>query len=327
LVARYAYNVDVSGSYDAATSALAAAGKLAPADMRPPWFQATLMCQTSKVADGATEFLSIESAHTWDQLPVAFWDDYMYCAAVSNMPAHLLRADDYAAKLHAPDSKMRDFLAEAARKRFDAYDPSKRYAAKDVWKAADQGNYVNFTSTICGLRLHSHGDWEIRQLELQNGVCVAYFGTGPYKATVESLHPSVVLMVQQAKENETLEDHSKKFMTKGQFTPDTDAHCPVDHCLAFKADQPGMYHADGDGHGHILFFERDEPAYPGLIFEMPAGPPSNQNASGPQAFHPNQTEKRMPGKLFYLVMLDTAASIEGPAVKDYEFFLENLTAE
>jgi hypothetical protein len=35
----------------------------------------------------------------------------------------------------------------------------------------------------------------------------------------------------------------------------------------------------------------------------------------------------MPGKLYYLVMLDTAASIEEPAMKDFDFFLENLTVE
>jgi hypothetical protein len=137
----------------------------------------------------------------------------------------------------------------------------------------------------------------------------------------------VVLIAEQPKENETLADFSRRFMTNGQFTPDADAHCPVKACLAFKADQPGMYHADGDGHGRILFFERDQPAYPGLIFEAPSGPPVSNGSSGPQYFRPNQIEKRMPGKLYYLVMLDTAASIEAPAVKDYEFFLENLTAE
>jgi len=48
---------------------------------------------------------------------------------------------------------------------------------------------------------------------------------------------------------------------------------------------------------------------------------------GPQAFHPGQIHQRIPGKLYYLVLLDTAASIEEPAMKDYDFFLQNLTVE
>jgi hypothetical protein len=327
LVARYAYNVDVKGSHEAAVDALAQAEKLAPADVRAPWFRATLQCQTNELMEGGRAFLAIETAHAWDQLPAQFWDDYIFCAAVTNMPAHLLRADDYITKLHAPASHTRDFLADAARKRFDAYDASKQYAAQEVWTAEKEGRDAIFTSTACGVRLQVQGDWQVGQLALKNGVCLAYFSTGPYKATVDSLRPGLVLIAQQAQPNQTLVDFSKKFMASGQFTPDTDAHCPVDTCLAFKAEQPGMYKADGDGHGRILFFAREEPAYPGLIFEAPMGPPVDKNASGPQAFHPTQIERRMPGKLYYLVLLDTAASIEGPAVNDYTFFLQNLSVE
>ncbi len=42
---------------------------------------------------------------------------------------------------------------------------------------------------------------------------------------------------------------------------------------------------------------------------------------------PSQVQQRIPGKLYYVVSLDTASSIEAPAVKDFEFFLQNLTVE
>jgi hypothetical protein len=35
----------------------------------------------------------------------------------------------------------------------------------------------------------------------------------------------------------------------------------------------------------------------------------------------------MSGKLYYVVLLDVASSIEQPALQDYEFFLKNLTVE
>ena len=50
-------------------------------------------------------------------------------------------------------------------------------------------------------------------------------------------------------------------------------------------------------------------------------------AQGLQFYRPSQTQERMPGKLDYLAMLDTAASIEAPAMKDFDFFLQHLTAE
>ena len=42
---------------------------------------------------------------------------------------------------------------------------------------------------------------------------------------------------------------------------------------------------------------------------------------------PSQIQQRIPGRLLYIVLLDTAASIEEPALKDFDFFLQNLTVE
>jgi hypothetical protein len=64
-----------------------------------------------------------------------------------------------------------------------------------------------------------------------------------------------------------------------------------------------------------------------LLFESPSGPPKPDASGGLKYYRPNQTKQRIPGKLYYLVLLDVAASIEEPALKDYEFFLQNLTVE
>ena len=88
-----------------------------------------------------------------------------------------------------------------------------------------------------------------------------------------------------------------------------------------------MYKEDGDGHGRIIVFERNQPDFPGLIFESPWQLPKSDGKEGAKFYAPNQIQQRIPGKLYYLVLLDTAASIEEPAMKDLNFFLENLTVE
>jgi hypothetical protein len=286
-----------------------------------------LQCQTMHPDAGANEFLSIEIGHAWNQLPAAFWDDYMECAAITNMPAHVLRAASHIEKLHGPESKWRATLVEAERKRFDLYDPAKNYAPKEVWQGQSIGEDTVFTSTMCGVRLHAHGDWEANDLGLKNDTCLAYFSTGPYKAVTTNLRPSVMVLARQPKEGESLLDFAKKFLTDGMFLPDAELHCPAKDCIALKGIQRGMYKADGDGHGRVVIFDRDEPDFPGLIFESPQGPPQPKSGAGPSAYRPNQIQQRIPGRLYYLVLLDTAASIEEPALKDFDFFLHNLTAE
>ncbi|MGD0546868.1 MAG: hypothetical protein ABR991_03480 [Terracidiphilus sp.] len=331
LVAHYAYNLDVEGSYDIAVNTLGQAQKLVPSEVRAPWFRATLLCQTMKPKDGADEFLSIEANHAWDQLPAGFWLDYMECASVTNMPAHLLRAADHLEKLQTPMSEMRNYLSKTAHNQFVSFDPKKQYTPKELWVGANAGENPDFTSTTCGVLLRAHGNWEINQIgPAKSGGCIAYFNTGPYKAITRKLSPSILLLIQQPHGNETLDEFSKKYMKYEKdavFEPFTPTRCSAATCIAMKGVQPGMYKKDGDGHGRFIAFERNQPEYPGLIFERPYEIPKSDGKEGLSYYHPNQTQQRIPGKLYYLVLLDTAASIEEPALKDFNFFLENLTVE
>jgi hypothetical protein len=303
------------------------AEKLVPSDVRAPWFQASLKCQTDQPKPGAEEFLSIENKHAWNLLPAAFWDDYLECASVTNMPAHVLRAADHLEKLHAPPSGMRDFLVETARKRFDPWDPKKKYSPQDVWYAENAGTDTVFINTTCGVSLRAHGSWAVNQIGLTDGTCIAYFSTGPYKAVVDTLRPSIVLIVRRPEANETLQDFAARYAKDGQFIPFASSRCPATTCIALKGVQPGMYKANGDGRGRMVTLERDQPEFPGLIFESPMDPPKSGETQGLHFYHPSQILLRIPGKLFYLVLLDTAASIEEPAAKDFDFFLQNLTVE
>jgi hypothetical protein len=327
LIERYAYNLDVPKIGGVAIITLELAQKLVPSDFRASWFLATFLCQTNRIKEGTDEFLSLENGHAWERLPVAFWDDYMECAYAVNMPAHLLRALDHTEKLHAPSMEMRNLIAAATRKRYIAFDPKKEYKPQEVWEGTNSGGSIEFTSTTCGVRLRARSDWGIDRLEFTNGSCLALFRTGPYKGTVNSRTPNVMLLVQQPKENETLQEYFAKFTKEGSLEPYVPAHCPADSCIAMKYLQPGLYKEDGDGHGRIIAFERNQPGFPGLIFESPLGPPASKSEQDVMIHHSGQIQQRIPGKLYYLVLLDTAASIEEPAMKDLDFFLENLTVE
>jgi hypothetical protein len=327
LVASYAYNLDVDGSHDIALDSLGKAERLVPADMRAPWFRARLQCQTNELKAGAEGFLAIESGHAWDTLPVAFWFDYSACATIANLPEHALRAVDHLKKLNAGDESKFATVVDIAHKRLIPFDPKKEYEPKEVWVGTNVGDDAIFASTSCGLRVHARGNWTIDQLGLTKGSCVAYFSSGPYKATKGDLRPSLLVMVKQPEGNQTLEDFAKRFSTKGTFEPFTPSKCPSDTCIALKGIQAGMYGKNGDGHGRIVVFERSQPEYPGLIFEAAAEFPKSDGTAGTKYYRPNEMKQRMPGKLFYLVLLDTAASIEVPAMKDFEFFVQNLTVE
>lgn len=326
LVARYGYNVDVKGSPDVTLSALSQAEAIDPTDLRATWFHATFLCETLQPVEGENEFLSLEAGHPWDQLPPAFWIDYMECASHTNMSAHVLRAANYLEKLHGAATPLSNTYLNKARKRFEPFDP-KKYDPRKIWQGYSEGGNTLITSTTCGLRFQVSKNWKIDALDMVDGACVATFSTGPYKAAKGNLSPEIMVLVQKPLENETLDEFLGKFLTKGTCEPNTPIRCPADHCIALKGERPGMYGENGDGHPRVVVFERDEPAFPGLIFEAPSEDPKPDKPGPFQFPKPDQIQQRIPGKLFYLVLLDTASSIEEPALKDFDFFLENLTVE
>jgi hypothetical protein len=328
LVAHYAYNVDVENSHNLATSALDQAAKLQPQDVRPAWFRAALDCQTNTPEIGAKVFLSIEAAHDWQQLPAGFWRDDLACDVMTAMPAHALRAAAHLDELHAPSSPARDSYTEIAHKRFDPTDEKKEYNWKEAWRTGLIGKDLELVSTSCGVRLRARGDWAMNGLNLNHGQCLVYLGSGPFKAKEGKLSPGIVFIARRPKPGETLVDALKTYeKNPSLFEPLPVSHCPAASCLSVIGRQPGMYGKNGDGRARLVLFERDEPAFPSLLFEVPSGLEPPKDKAGYVYYHPTQTMHRMPGKLFYIVMLDTAESIEAPAAADFEFFLEHIEVE
>ena len=294
LVATYAYNLDVKGSDEAVLADLAEASQLAPGDLRRSWFHAAFLCGTTQSVSGAQEFLTLENQHPWNELPVGFWDDYMHCAAVTQMPSHALRAADHLEHLQAPASSYRSRLTEIVRNHFLVFDPMKEFQPTEAWSAIESGDSVEFTSVACGVRLRVPRTWAVERVDFSNGSCVAQFRTGSYTAGSESWSPNVLLLVQRATGGASLQEWSQRFLTKGTFTPFTPSRCPADSCLAMQGDQPGVYREGGGGHPRIVFFQRDPPLFPGLLFESPSPLRHLQERRAPSTITPVQRSDAFP---------------------------------
>jgi hypothetical protein len=326
LVAHYAYNVDVAGSFDVAVNTLTKARTLAPEDYRPEWFLGVHRCQSDLVKQGMDELLSIERAQPWQQLPTSFWDDYLDCALIANMPAHALRAGDYAAKLKALPSGDRDTLLAIARKRFTAADPAVTYSSRRIWSAENRDSQTLFTSSMFGASFLAHGDWKANIADVKKGLARVQFEIGPYRGNSGSVTPNILVLVRQPIGAESLNDFLKTFFHGKAAEPLRIGACPAQECLAYEIIEPAGYKAEGDAHFLMAVFKREAPESSGLLFEQPAGPPTSENKD-PQYFRPTERLRRLDGTLYYFVALDTADSVLEKAKNDYEVFLSGIKVE
>ena len=325
-VAHYAYNVDVASAAQVAVDSFQKAEKLAPADYRPGWFLGTQECQSNAIVDGMNAFLDVEGKFPQQSLPVNFWDDYVFCAGVSNMPAHALRAAAYLKSVNAPDSAIVDTVLSAAQARIQPLDLSDTIPAQQIWQSTDEGANVLFTNFGFGLDFQIPAKWQLKPSDVQQGTCVLQIGAGPEQGVSGAIFPVILIVSRQAKSGEALSDFANQFLHADPFKSVSAANCPFKGCQVFEAVKPGTYGANGDGYAFAEVFEADAPAYPGLLLETPEGPPTS-NSSQTEVYRPPSRFARASGTLYYLVMLDTAGSVLPQAQADYATFLKSLQVE
>ena len=326
IVAHYAYNVDVDGSYEVAEQSLKSAQKLAPDDYRPTWFRASLTCQTPQSRQGMESFLSIESRFSWKNLPIDFWDDYLSCTTITAMPAHSLRAGDHLRKLDPPSSDYRNSLLDIAQNRMKKPELSRSYSQQEVWSFTKRASVSEYVNTMFGIRFSVPNDWNLRFLDIQNGQSLVQIQMAPFHAAAGDIRPNILIIIRPPKSGETINDFVKAIMKYPSASPAKISNCPSDSCFAIQGKELGTYGAAGDGYGTITGFQREQPEFPGIKFEEPLGVPE-PTSNGPQYFRPTQRISRIPGTLYYLVLLDTAGSVRDEANSAYTNFLKRVVVE
>ena len=88
-----------------------------------------------------------------------------------------------------------------------------------------------------------------------------------------------------------------------------------------------MYPKQGGGHVLLVAFERDAPRYDGLAFEKPQGPDMPKGQEGPVVFHVEPSFRRIPGKLYYLALMDSNSEIFAGSKTEFDEFLKSLVVE
>jgi hypothetical protein len=248
----------------------------------------------------------------------------MACALLANMPAHLLRASGRVAE--GERTEFTKLLIERADNRFVTPDPKSSYKPEQVWESTKGNAGPRFMSSMCGVGFWAKGDWKLSFPATEPGQCLAQLETGPYSARGREVIPNILLLARPAGDGETLDDFLKSYLKYPNSIAIPASSCPATRCLAAEAVAESRYKESGGGHAIFTVFERDEPQFPGIMFEEPVGPKAPSDGVL-HNYAPVQHLKRLRGKLYYLVLLDSAESVLDDAKKDYESYLKSLRVE
>jgi hypothetical protein len=324
LVAHFGYNLDVEKSYEVAVRSFEEAARIAPSDFRAEWFLGMHRCQSNDTEAGMQELLALEAREPWQQLPVGFWDDYIFCSAVAVMPAHTLRAVDHAVHLGEQASSYTS-MVDIAHSRYQPTGAKAKYSAQEVWRTNETGDEVEFTSDLCGIGFSARSDWHMRVQDVSEGTCMETIETGPYPSRSGTSTPTILIITRVGKPGETLDNFVHSAL---QAYPSAQAtatsSCPAPKCAAFEIVTNSMYQSEGGGHLLAAGFAGESPEYPGLLFERPNGPPKNRTSGAAVYYRPDKRLQRLAGTLYTLLLLDSNEAIFQKAKADFEYLLKSI---
>jgi hypothetical protein len=332
LVAHLAYNLGIEEAYDPALNLLQPQAK---EDFRAAWFLGIHQCQSSSYIAGMQQFLRVEASTP--SLPGAFWQDYAYCAGVNDMPVHAVRAYDNARKI--PDGlPIDERLEQTARDRINPSSVTSSYTAKQAWPA-EKIVGGRHTSTLCGLSFSTKPAFHLNFGNVAMGTCPVSIDTEQYQSRYGPSSASLLLVTQVAKPGESLEAFTQRLIaafSKGELKDPRRAEktalpgiqCPAASCLTFEIVTSKQYKAEGGAHLLAVFFQSEQPAYPGLRFETPQPPPKVGNNSHESASsRPEEMLQRFNGTLYTCITLDANQDIYPRARRDFEDLIKSLAVD
>jgi hypothetical protein len=327
LVAHLAYNLGIEDSND---DALRFLKPLADGDIRAAWFLGIHQCQSRYPVTGMKRLLSVDASSA--TLPGAFWQDYANCAGEADMPVHEVRAYDNAKT--AGDGTTVDAQREQiARDRLKPTSNIVHYSSRETWHTEPTGTTMRSTSNACGLSFAVPPSFRLNLGDVVNGMCVATMDTDAYPSRYGPSSASLLVLTQTAKPGQTLEDFSKIVMKDPRYDHkekifEDEIHCPVKHCIAWEITTNKLYKEEGGAHLFAVFFESEQPVYPGLRFETPQPVPNISEASAdPASFRSEEVLQRFNGTLYHYISLDANHDIYPRSRTDFDDLLKSLVID
>ncbi|HTC75279.1 MAG TPA: hypothetical protein VK684_06865 [Edaphobacter sp.] len=330
LVAHLAYNLGIE---DTSGPAIELLQPQMSEDFRASWFLGMQQCQSGDSINGMRRLLHIESSTA--TLPSAFWQDYAICAGITNMPVHAVRAYDNARKAN-DGTPIDEQLEQIARDKIKPSSLTASYPARQAWypERIARGNQVS--STLCGESFLTKSTSHLNIRDAGFGTCIITIDTEQYPSRYGPSSASLLVGTQAAKPGESLEAFAKrtfeafsnaKLKDPGEVNrTSAGIQCPVATCLTFEVVTGKLYKGEGGAHLLAVFFQSEQPAYPGLRFETPQ-PTISPNSSQPGYLRPAGTLQRYSGTLYSFVTLDANLDIYPRSRADFDDLLKSIVLD
>lgn len=320
IVGHYLHNLDHTDYFSKAVSDFQKAIELAPKDYRPHWFLGAHYAKGNNQQKSITYLFQAVDILP-DSTPGAFWEDYVFATYIAGMPSHALYGMEMAKKAMGKPSQYDQVLSQtfASQKRTTHKDST--YAFKELWRANEIGNDIQFDNRSLGLQLIIDKGWRVQMFDYENQhTFVTIEPEAIENEAGTAISYTIMIMFKVPNESDKIEDFVGGIIKEYPVVNTMTAPPKYQDAYATELKDPKMYSDIGGAHMQVIGIERNEPDYPGMKLEAPREIKSS--GSEMAFFKTKNFRDRFKGRLFYTIMLDTCEDIYPEAAALFQKFIE-----
>ncbi len=325
LVAHYAYNLDLKEYYDLAVSSFQQAAAIDPTDHRVNWYYGVHLVKAGQIKVGMEKLLSIIATEPHSQLSFSFWEDFAYCSLVASMPAHVLFGVDQASKIKNKKPTMITTLAQLAHDKLKEPPRDSQLEPDQVWASFKDADIIKFRNRMFGFNLQVPSHWLVQPVGTRNN-SVALFIKPPSKTVLNGKVSSTILfLAHQAQPGESINDFTLEMLDPKYSFIEVPSN--LDWVKAFEGIATDLDPGEAGAHNYVIVFSRKEPERPGMMLEFPVEIKKANDQAGVSYFRSNDEYTRLPGEIYYFLILDTTESAYQESKHELDLILNGLVVE
>ncbi|MCK5741556.1 MAG: hypothetical protein KAH48_05010 [Chlorobi bacterium] len=315
VISSYLYNLEEHTYFAETEKYFKRAIKLSSEDYRGYWFLAIFYANAGVSLESIKYFKIAESKIPPNEHS-AFWEEYAFATGIANMPSHCIYAMEKTKKILGYTGNYESALGETIRKRIVEISPDTSISKYDLWSPNFKDS-VTFISRALGMEFTFDTTWNVTFSDYSNGQ--AYFIIEPpaiRNSKGKEIGFSMILFVKKSYD-QTLDEYIHKFLKKHPRKIKLALSDKYENVLTYEDLDDTMYQDWGGGHFNVIGIEREFPAYPGKLFERPI-PIPNDKGKDMKYYRASSSYNRLPGKLYYVLILDTCEDIYEDSFKIFK---------
>lgn len=328
LVAHYAYNLDLNEYYQLAVNSFQQAAAIDPTDYRVNWYWGVHLVKSNVIKEGMEKLLSVINTENHSELSFSFWEDFAYCSLIASMPSHVLLGVERAKQTKTKKSKeIINYLAQYATDRLKEPPQDQPLEPEQIWTGFQDTDTINYRNRMFGLSLQVPAGWPTRTTGYQNNSAAIFIKPPNKKGLAGSVSSTVLCLAHQAQPGESIADFTSKILDPRYSFEEVQSSLDWDGVKAYQGKADDLYLSEGGAYNYVLAFSRKAPVQPGILLEFPVAVNKSDAETGVSYYQSQAEYHRLPGEIYYLLVLDTTGSVFSESKEEFDLILRNLIVE